>query len=271
MAVYGWPGAIYGWPWPSTDGQGSPFKSSTDDGRARSEAGRRRCTTKHQGGSEGRFWQVVAQEQIPGRSLVVQVVQVSQDTVVIPRFADRGEIVGTPENQTLRGTQTSESLSVALSAGSTLAGNCGGSRDQSTSRRSSRHPSWSLLLFVVEQVQPAIRGHVCRCPSRCRVRDSCTHRCYVAPVTTRTAAPTVFPTATVLISRLRQVPTGQTVRKPVEIPQIMDKVICHARCCATTGVRGSDLHKARGDSTVADLGQGYLTFPLLCNDRCPWS
>ena len=39
-----------------------------------------------------------------------------------------------------------------------------------------------------------IRGHVCTCFSRCR------------------AAPMVFPTATVPISRLRQVPTGQTDR-----------------------------------------------------------
>ena len=59
-----------------------------------------------------------------------------------------------------------------------------------------RHPPWSLLLFVVKQVQPAIRGHVCTCLSRCRVRDFCTHRCYASPVTARTAATTVFPTAT---------------------------------------------------------------------------
>ena len=79
MAVYGWPG--------------SPFKPSTDGGRARSEAGRRRCTTIHQGGSEGRLRQVVAQEQIPGRSLVVQVVQVSQvhsrDTTVCRSWRNR--------------------------------------------------------------------------------------------------------------------------------------------------------------------------------------
>ena len=29
--------------------------------------------------------------------------------------------------------------------------------------------------------------------------------------------------------------------------------------------------EARGDSTVANLGQGYLACSLLCNDMCPWS
>ena len=59
-------GAICGWPWPSTNGQGSPVKPSTDGGRARSEAGRRRCTLVHQDGSYCRAgadpW------QIPGRA-----------------------------------------------------------------------------------------------------------------------------------------------------------------------------------------------------------
>ena len=31
------------------------------------------------------------------------------------------------------------------------------------------------------------------------------------------------------------------------------------------------VQKARGDSTVADLGQGYLTCRSLCNDTFPWS
>ena len=65
----------------------------------------------------------------------------------------------------------------------------------------------------------------------------------------------------------------QTVQKPVEIPQlqILDKVTWHARCCATTGFMVLTEQKARGDSTVADLGQGYLTCRSLCNDTCPWS
>ena len=70
---------------------------------------------------------------------------------------------------------------------------------------------------IVEQVQPApvvewdacIRGHVCTCLSRCR------------------AAPTVFPTATLPISRLRQVPTGQTAQQTAEILQVrlLDQVV----------------------------------------------
>ena len=39
----------------------------------------------------------------------------------------------------------------------------------------------------------------------------------------------------------------------------------------TTGVHGPDRAEARGDSTVAILGQGYLTCRSLCNDTCPWS
>ena len=48
-----------------------------------------------------------AQTQCIDKLVDVPVVQVAEDTVEIPRLADRGEIVGIPEIQTLRGTQTS--------------------------------------------------------------------------------------------------------------------------------------------------------------------
>ena len=43
---------------------------------------------------------------------------------------------------------------------------------------------------------------------------------YASPVTARTAATTVFPTATALISKLRQVSVVLTYTTPVEIPQL---------------------------------------------------
>ena len=80
---------------------------------------------------------------------------------------------------------------------------------------------------VMEQVPPAtvleyvcdrIRGHVCTCFSRCR------------------AAPTVFPTATVPISRLWQVPTEQTAQHTAEILQVrlLDQVVFMPLCCVQT-------------------------------------
>ena len=54
-----------------------------------------------------------AQTQCIDKLVDVPVVQDVEDTTEIPRLADRGEIVEVPEIQTLRGTQTSESLGTA--------------------------------------------------------------------------------------------------------------------------------------------------------------
>ena len=91
-----------------------------------------------------------------GRSLVVQVVEVSQvhsrDTTVCRSWRKHWDSRNPDFFVALRPLRV---WALHLSAGSTLVGGCGGSRGQSASARrirtspcSTRHPSWSLLLLL---------------------------------------------------------------------------------------------------------------------------
>ena len=98
-------------------------------------------------------------------------------------------------------------------------------------------PSWSLLLFVCEAgTDPLPLWEYVTLASAVTYAHASLVVEYVtpartvacaAPVTTRTAAPTVFPTATVPISKLRQVRTGQTAQQTAEILQLrlLDQVV----------------------------------------------
>ena len=144
-----------------------------------------------------------------------------------------------------------------LSAGSTQVGNCGCSRDQRHFFPQNPHIPMLVTAPVMESpparfeagttrsrcgVRDArIRGHVCTCLSRYRVRDSCTHRCLRVSSYYKNSGD-------------NSLPNSDSADLETE-----------------TGTHRANCSEARGDSTVAKLGQVYLTCPLLCNDRCPWS
>ena len=73
-----------------------------------------------------------------------------------------------------------------------------------------------------------IRGHVCTCISRCRVRDSSTHFCF-------------------RVSRYHK--NGGANSLPNSDSAGLD---------TETGTHRANCAEARGDSTVASLGHGYL-------------
>ena len=110
-----------------------------------------------------------------------------------------------------------------------------------------------------------IRGLACAYLSRCRVCVSSTHRCLCVSCSHKNSGANSLPNRDSADLETEAGSHRETVRKPVEIPQlqILDEVTWHARCCATTVFMVLTEQKACGDSTVADLGHARCWF----NDR----
>ena len=235
--VSGWPGAIYGWPGLSLQAvhgwRERPVRSR--------EAAMCHYTSRWQRGPPPPSRRAGADPwQIPGRASCAGFTGAHSRYHGL-QIAEKS--LGIPKSRLFVALRHLRVWALHMSAGSTLVGNCGGSRDQTasarrirTSRCLSRHPSWSLLLFVVKQVKPApFVEYVTLASAVTYAHASLVVEyvtpaptvVYASPVTTRTATPTVFPTATVPISKLRQVPTGQTAQQTAEILQLrlLDQVV----------------------------------------------
>ena len=278
VVVCGWPVVVHGWPMfpkgSSADGQWFPRSvvygwpqgrlrittgSSTDGPRfsvqavhgwreSRLEAGRRRCTTVHQNGSEGRLLQVVYGWPT-GRPRMAQPVHVAWLCKLYrfrmcrvwrtqSRFHGFQIVEKSLNSKTLRGAQTSESLGTApvrwevveirapLPAESAHPDVRHGTRLGSsysccgTGTTRSRCGVWDAC----------IRGHL----SRCRVRDSSTHCCL----------------------RSSSYHNHQWRQQCFQLRQ------CHSqgKLCRSSW----RFHRCRSWTKL-------LTCPLLFNDRCPWS